>query len=382
MLNPSIYISAPSSFLIISNKTGIAVSSTGRKFTSYASSLDPNNTAYQVAELTSNGTETPYPSLEINSPPGGAINNSASPAVGATYENYLISIQGISIDALDRLWLLDNDRPLTKNWSSVPASPGGPKLVGVDLSTNQVIKTITFPASVASANSYLNDVRVDARSTLAGTAGQGVAYITDSATPGIIIVDLGSGESWRHLDNTPQVRPEPSFVAFVWGESTYGSGQLTYGNYGADGLTLSADGETLYFTSTSSRYLYSVPTARLLARDTFSELLATQSIISHGQKGWSDGIETDSNDAIYVPDIEINAINIYFPGNGTVGVFVRDPRLAWMDSLAVAADGYLYWTSTQLWRTPGQYPGTDRRVPPYALFRVPCPDGGKKVILK
>ena len=28
------------------------------------------------------------------------------------------------------------------------------------------------------------------------------------------------------------------------------------------------------------------------------------------------------------------------------------------------------------------YPGTDRRVEPYPLFRVPCPDGEKKVILK
>lgn len=269
----------------------------------------------------------------------------------------------------------------------MPASPGGPKLVGVDLSTNQIIKTITFPPSVASANSYLNDVRIDLRSNLAGTSGQGVAYITDTSTAGIVIVDLGSSESWRHLDNIPQVRPEPGFLAFVWGESTYGlpggpNEPLVYGTYGADGITLSADGETLYWSPTSSRSLYSVPTTRLLARDTFSELLATQAVVSHGQKGVSDGLESDSNDSIYVPSIEINAINIFFPGNGTVGVFVRDSRLGWTDSLAVAADGYLYFTNNQLWRTPGQYPGTDRRVGPYALFRVPCPDGGRKTILK
>ena len=39
-------------------------------FSNYARSLDPNNIAYTVAELTANNTETPYPSAAINSPPG------------------------------------------------------------------------------------------------------------------------------------------------------------------------------------------------------------------------------------------------------------------------------------------------------------------------
>ena len=56
------------------NYTGIAVSATGRKFTNYPSNLDPNNTKYDVAELTSYDTEMPYPNAEINTPPGGPIN--------------------------------------------------------------------------------------------------------------------------------------------------------------------------------------------------------------------------------------------------------------------------------------------------------------------
>ena len=46
-------------------RIGIAVSSTGRKFSDYACSLDPRNIAYTVAELTGNNTETPYPSVAI-----------------------------------------------------------------------------------------------------------------------------------------------------------------------------------------------------------------------------------------------------------------------------------------------------------------------------
>lgn len=57
--------------------TGIAVSSTGRKFSNYPGALDGNNTnngsnnKYTIAELTGNSTETPFPNAEWNNPPGG-----------------------------------------------------------------------------------------------------------------------------------------------------------------------------------------------------------------------------------------------------------------------------------------------------------------------
>ena len=62
------------------------------------------------------------------------------------------------IDPNDRLWIVD-----TGSIEFGPTSPGGPKLVGVDLGTNRVFKTITFPPEVALPTSYLNDVRFDLR---------------------------------------------------------------------------------------------------------------------------------------------------------------------------------------------------------------------------
>lgn len=59
---------------------GIAVSSTGRLFSNYPPGLDPADTDYTVAELTSETTETPYPPGDINSPPGGRVNYSTVPA--------------------------------------------------------------------------------------------------------------------------------------------------------------------------------------------------------------------------------------------------------------------------------------------------------------
>lgn len=64
--------------------TGIAVSSTGRKFSNYPGGLDKNNTnngsngKYTVAELTGNSTEAPYPNADWNNPPGGGMSKFSS----------------------------------------------------------------------------------------------------------------------------------------------------------------------------------------------------------------------------------------------------------------------------------------------------------------
>ncbi|KAL8728181.1 MAG: hypothetical protein Q9166_005575 [cf. Caloplaca sp. 2 TL-2023] len=366
---------------------GIAVSSNGRKFTNYARSLDPNNIAYTVAELVSDTTERAYPSADINSPPGGAINYTTTPPSGASYPNYFIGVQSVVIDPKDRLWILDTGRAATPEGINVPSTPGGSKLIGIDLTNDTIFQTILFPPTVAYADSYLNDIRFDLRPSVT-TSGKGIAYITDSSQEGrngIVIVDLGTGESWRHLDNTPEVRADRGILPFIWGEVVYslprpGQPIAFAGNFGADGIALSADGETLFWSAVGSRTLFSIPTERLRDRDLTSEIMAQASVVSRGEKGISDGLETDSNGLIYSGNFEDNAINVYNPANGTVQVFARDPRLAWTDSFAVATDRFVYFIENQLWRTKMYYPGTDRRVKPYVLFRAKCPGNGTKVV--
>jgi sugar lactone lactonase YvrE len=323
---------------------GITVSRSGRKFSNYPSGLDPNNTntgsnhKYAVAELNSNNTETPYPNAQINNPPGGAINYTTTPPTGANYQNYLIGVQSVVLDPKDRLWILDTGRALTSNGTLVLASYGGPKLIGVDISSGSIIKTIVFPTTVAFGDSYLNDVRFDLRPHVSAS-GQGVAYITDSSSEGrngIVIVDLGTGESWRHLDNIPEVSAERGFVPYVWGEPKYyipGPGMpLTTVPLGSDGIALSSDGEDLYFGPVGGRGLYSVSTARLRDRSQSSELLAQAAVMNRGQRGVSDGFETDSNGFIYAGNMEQNQIGFYNPKNGTMTAFTRDPRISWVDT--------------------------------------------------
>lgn len=226
----------------------------------------------------------------------------------------------------------------------MPASPGGPKLIAVDLATDTIIQTIVFPADVATPFSYLNDVRFDLRSNLSSDSS-GFAYITDSSIEGrnaLITVDLASASSWRHLDGHPSVRASGQFVAHVWGEPVYGlpsgpTGPVGYSTVGADGIALSADGATLFWGQVAGRRLHSIPTARLRDRSPGSEVLAQASVAERGEKGVSDGYESDSNGLVYVGNVEQNAVNWYNPANGTTGVFVRDPRINWVDTCELSS---------------------------------------------
>lgn len=387
------------------------MSSTGRLFSNYPAGLDPNNTntgsngKYAVAELTSNTTEVPYPSVEINSPPGGAINYTTSPPSGANYDNYLIGVQSVTMDSQDRLWILDTGRAATPEGALVPATiPGGPKLIGVHVNNNTIFQTIVFPRGVVFPESYINDMRFDLRPNRT-ESGQGLVYITDSSTAGrngIVIADLGTGEAWRHLDSSPTVRPDQQFVGWVQGNPSYfrAPGRpYDFIPFGADGIAISADFNTLYYTTVATRYMYAVPTLALNQRGPTSELEAQAQISNQGEKGFSDGMETDTNGYIYMGNMEQNAVTAFNPANATATIFVRDPRINWVDActlplpttfsqasfadkvraVAVATDGYLYLTVNQLHLTQSFYPGTDRRQKPYVLFRAPLPNNGTRI---
>ena len=124
-----------------------------------------------------------------------------------------VSVQSVVVDAQDRLWVLDTGSPLFK-----PTVEGGPKLVCIDLSTNQIAQTFVLPQHVALPTSYLNDVRFDLRRGKAGTA-----FITDSSDQGangLIVLDLASSACWRRLHDHPSTKAEP-ILPVVEGQPFY-----------------------------------------------------------------------------------------------------------------------------------------------------------------
>ncbi|GAB4394392.1 MAG: L-dopachrome tautomerase-related protein [Kiloniellaceae bacterium] len=334
--------------------TGVTVSSGGRIFVNFPRWGD--DAPFTVAEIRG-GDVVAYPN---------AATNTFYPA---RPDETLSSVQSVVVDAADRLWLLDTGAP----GFAAPIA-GAAKLVAVDLKTDSVVRTIVLPPSVVFGTTYVNDVRFDLRQ---GSAG--VAYITDSSVSGpggIIVVDLASGTARRRLTGHPSTSPDPAFVPVVEGERlalrTAGKPSAPF-NVASDGIALSADGRTLYYSPLSSRHLFSVPTA-LLLDPAATDVQVGKAVADLGEKGASDGLEADDRGRVYASDYEHNAIHRR-DTDGTWTTIVHDPRVLWPDTLSVAADGYLYFTANQLHRQPQFHENKDLRVKPYVLFRVRI-DGG------
>jgi len=330
--------------------TGVTVSHKGRIFVNFPRWGDP--VAFTVGEL-KNGKVVAYPSAAFNAP------EKARKGEG------ILSVQSVVVDPKDRLWLLD-----TGSIEFGPTQPGGPKLVGVDLQSERVFATITFPVDVALPTTYLNDVRFDLR-----RGKGGLAFITDSSDKGpngLIVVDLHSGRSWRRLHDHPSTKAEKGFLPVVEGRPLMNrpaKGQAKHLTLGSDGIAISADGKRLFYCPLASRRLYSV-SVDALADEKLTDREVAKTVADHGDKGGAaDGLESDDKGRIYLTNYEHNAILRRLP-EGQYETVVHDPRVLWPDTLSVATDGYLYFTANQLHRQPDYQDGRDLRVKPYSLFRV------------
>lgn len=333
--------------------TGVTVSHKGRIFVNFPKWGD--DVSFTVAEIRK-GEMVAYPDESINQ------TNPADQAAA------LVSVQSVVVDPVDRLWILDTGSPLFQ-----PTKYGGPKLVCVDLKTDQVSKKILFPQDVALPTTYLNDIRFDLR-----RGSEGMAFITDSAQKGpngIIVVDLASEQSWRRLHDHPSVKPEglQTFLPIVEGRpflEQQPDGSVKHGaSMGSDGIAINADGTRLYYCPLGSRKLYSVDT-NALSDQSLKEQEVGATVIDEGDRGGaSDGLESDSAGNIYSTNYEHNAILRRSPDKRWE-TLTHEPRLLWPDTLSLATDGYLYVTANQLHRQARFHKGKDLRRKPYSLFRI------------
>lgn len=330
--------------------TGVTVSAGGRIFVNFPRWGDKVD--YTVAEV-KNGRTVAYPNTQIN-----RLNTSKQ-------ADSLVSVQSVVVDPQDRLWLLD-----TGSIKFGPTSYGGPKLIGVDLKQNRIIKTILFPQTVALPTTYLNDIRFDLR-----RGKGGIAYITDSSgngPNGIIVVDLDSGRSWRRLNDHPSTKAVKNFLPSVEGQVVLnrpGNAPPSPLSLGSDGIAISADGKTLYYCPLAGRRLYSVSTDAL-ANEQLTDAQVAATVIDLGEKGGaSDGLESDAQNRVYLTNYEQNAIMRRSP-NGTYETLVNDDRVLWPDTMSLARNGYLYFTANQLHRQAQYQNGKDLRQKPYSLFRI------------
>lgn len=303
--------------------TGITVSKAGRIFVNFPRWSE--DVPVSVAEV-KDGTIVPWPD--------GAWNTWAP---GGPAENRFVAVQSVVIDDQDRLWVVDTGNPQFKGVITPP------RLQQFEL-TGKLVRTYAFAPEVSSGDSYLNDVRIDTKHE--------VAYLTDSQAGGLVVLDLKSGSARKVLRQHPSTRAETDRLV-VMGRPFPRAVQ-------SDGIALSPDRKTLYWTALTGHSLFRIPTealrdARLDDAALAGRLERVHTIVA------TDGIEFDHQGQLWLGGLEDSSLARYVPG-GKYERVLQDDRLKWPDTFAAGPDGKMYVTTAQIHLAPEERG-------PYEIYR-------------
>jgi sugar lactone lactonase YvrE len=323
--------------------TGVAVSAKGRLFTNYPL-WTPSIYKNALVEVLPNNQVKPYPD---------AAANSWKP--GESGKNKWVCVQAVYIDDDDAMWVVDPAAPkLDKVYQQ------SNKLVKINLNTNKVERTYTFDG-VTDEHSYINDVRVDTK--------RQYAYLTNSGTGGIVVVDLKTGKAKQVLQNHYSVHSDKDFKFIIDGKEMMQDGQPV--KFDSDGIVLTPDGDWLYYKPLTDTKLYRIKT-EFLRNDTLSAQKLKGYVEDLGKFAVTDGMTFDKKGNLYLGDVQNSAILQISP-DLKMTTLVKDARLIWPDSYSVSKDGYLYVSCSQIQKTPEHNAGVNKRTSPYAIYKIKLP---------
>ncbi len=238
---------------------------------------------------------------------------------------------------------------------------GGPKLVQIDLATNEVVNAFPFDEQIAPQGAYLNDVRIDNE--------RGYAYITDSGKGEIVVVNLDTGEAHRLLTEHPSTHAE-NIIPHILGKPLVtpdGNAPQLH----ADGIALSPDGDWLYYHALTGYHLYRVPTEALRHGHEQPEALAA-AVEDLGRTVVCDGMVMDGKGNLYLTNLERGTVVRRTPTDQWVTVApIAGPPMLWPDTLAIGPDGGLFVTASQIHLMARFNNGKAQHTVPYRVYRFP-----------
>ncbi|GAB3289713.1 L-dopachrome tautomerase-related protein [Hymenobacter humi] len=325
---------------------GVAVAPGGKIFACFP--RWDYNPVYPVAAVGPNNTLAPYPNARWCTWTDAEKNEP---------QQHWICPQSVFTDKSGMLWVLDPASPGLKG-----TVPGGPKLVKTNPQTGQVLLNISFPESVAPRKSYLNDVRIDLQNNY--------AYITESGTGALVVVDLKTTKSRRLLGSHPSTKAVKGLVIKAEGHPMIDA-QGKPAQFNADGIALSADNAYLYYCPLTGHTLYRIKTAAL-RNPGLSEAQLGQQVETVGEIPASDGLEIDAANNVYLTSFEQSALLRRTPA-GKIETVAKDPRLQWPDTYSFAADGNLYVANSAIHKMPSWNKGVAQPHEPFRIFKMPLP---------
>ncbi|KXF75900.1 hypothetical protein ATN84_18270 [Paramesorhizobium deserti] len=294
--------------------------------------------------------------FELQPFPSPALNDVKNP-------DGLKAVLGFEIDGNDVMWILDQG-----HIAGAPSGPNDEKLVLWDIKSGKEIQRLSFPSDVSDKKcSFLNDVVVDNTS--------GFAYITDSGIfsdplcGGLIVYDKNTNTARRVLNGTKFTNDEPNFSFAINGRQVLKNGRM---RTGADGIALSGDKQTLYWTNLTGNTLYSLPTALLKdpkISETELQAAIREEVVLPSN---TDGLTADKDGNVYLTALQLNGVLRWEPETRRLTQIAYHPEMVWPDTLAWAPDGTLHVISNHLHLWVDQDMDFDNpQVPNFTIWRLP-----------
>lgn len=313
----------------------IAVSKSGRVFINFHPEGRPD--AVRVAEIV-NGQPVPFPDAEFQHWRGWG-------------KPYFDTVFSLRIDAQNRLWTLD------------PGFHGlrTPRLLAFDLDTRQLVHQWDMPSSVAGMGSYVQDFQV--------TPDGNFVFLADVSAlalhPAIIAYDVNAHEGRRVLEGHPSMTGQ-NFTINSKGRVMSLLDGLYRLHPGVDSIALDHRDVWLYYGPMSGEWVFRVPAADLRAA---SRANIEAHVEKFGEKPQSDGLTMDSENSIYIADVEHGAISVLNQQH-ELRTLIRDPRIRWPDGLSLTPDGWLYFTDSDIPDLMLQSRAHVKQAGPLYVFRV------------
>jgi len=117
---------------------------------------------------------------------------------------------------------------------------------------------------------------------------------------------------------------------------------------GINGIALSPDARTLYWTVTTGRHAHAVSTSVLRNPKAKAAEVATAVRNIGDVGGNTDGIVTRADGQLYTTDVTRNGIVRYNPATKKMTLVAADEGISWPDTPTIAPDGALVVTSSRL----------------------------------